>query len=108
MCRGGSTLLSVQIRHHNLYLSMNSLYQSKQNVNNSFFLALEVFLFSGFPSFLFANPQFFGWLIKSSVPQLTDKKENQIFLIYEAIQSGAVAMEMRKYFPIYEEAVSNL
>jgi hypothetical protein len=47
----------------------------------------------------------------------TDKKENQIFLMYEEIQSGAVAKsymrkgfliyeEMRKYFPIYEEAVS--
>jgi hypothetical protein len=47
----------------------------------------------------------------------TDKKENLIFLIYKVIQSGAVAKsymrkgfriykEMRKYFPIYEEAVS--
>ncbi len=50
--------------------------------------------------------------------QHTDKKENQIFLIYKEIQSGAVAKsymrngfliyeEMRKYFPIYEEAVSD-
>jgi hypothetical protein len=49
----------------------------------------------------------------------TDKKENQIFLIYEEIQSGAVAKsymrkgflryeKMRKYFPIYEEAVSHI
>jgi hypothetical protein len=52
----------------------------------------------------------------------TDKKENQIFLIYKGeIQSGAVAKsymrkgfliyeEMRKYFPIYEieEAVSHI
>jgi hypothetical protein len=48
----------------------------------------------------------------------TDKKENQIFLIYKEIQSGAVAKshirkgfliyeEMRKYFPIYEEALSH-
>jgi hypothetical protein len=48
----------------------------------------------------------------------TDKKENQIFLICKEIQSGAVAKsymrngfliyeEMRKYFPIYEEAVSH-
>ncbi len=48
----------------------------------------------------------------------TDKKENQIFLVYKEIQSGAVAKsyirkgfliyeEMRKYFPIYEEAVSH-
>ncbi len=45
----------------------------------------------------------------------TDKKENQIFLIYREIQSEAVAKsymrkgflkyeEIRKYFPIYEEA----
>jgi hypothetical protein len=49
----------------------------------------------------------------------TDKKENRIFLIYKKIQSGAVAKsymrkgfliygEMRKYFPIYEEAVSHI
>ncbi len=49
----------------------------------------------------------------------TDKKENQIFLIYHEIQSGAVAKsymrkgfliygEMRKYFPIYEEAVGHI
>ncbi len=48
----------------------------------------------------------------------TDQKENQIFLIYKEIQSGAVAKsykrkgfliceEMRKYFPIYEKAVSH-
>jgi hypothetical protein len=48
----------------------------------------------------------------------TDKKENQIFLIYKGIQSGAVAKsymkkgfliyeKMRKYFPIFEEAVSH-
>jgi hypothetical protein len=47
----------------------------------------------------------------------TDKKENLIFLIYKEIQSGAVAKsymrkgfliyeEMRKYFPIHEEAIS--
>jgi hypothetical protein len=47
----------------------------------------------------------------------TDKNEKKIFLIYEEIQSGAVAKsytrkgfliyeEMRKYFPIYEEAIS--
>jgi hypothetical protein len=49
----------------------------------------------------------------------TDKKENQIFLIYKEIPSGAVAKsymrkgfliyeEMRKYFPIYDEAVSHI
>jgi hypothetical protein len=49
----------------------------------------------------------------------TDKKENPIFLIYKEIQSRAVAKsylrkgfliyeEMRKYFPIYEEAVSHI
>jgi hypothetical protein len=48
----------------------------------------------------------------------TDKKDNQIFLIYQEIQSGVVAksymrkgfliyekMQMHKYFPKYEEAV---
>ena len=46
----------------------------------------------------------------------TDKKENQIFLIYKEIQSVAIAKsymrmgfliyeEMRKYLVIYEEAV---
>ncbi len=49
----------------------------------------------------------------------TDKEENQIFLIYKLIQSGAVAKsymrkgfltyeEMLKNVPIYEEAVSHL
>ncbi len=49
----------------------------------------------------------------------TDKKENKSFLIYKKIRSGAVAKsymrkgflkyeEMRKYFPIYEEAVSHI
>ncbi len=47
----------------------------------------------------------------------TVKKENQVFLIYQEIQNGAVAKsymrkgfliyeEMRKYLTIYEEAVS--
>ncbi len=47
------------------------------------------------------------------------KKENQIFLIYKDIQSGAVAKsymrkgfliyeEMRKYVTIYKEAVSHI
>jgi hypothetical protein len=49
----------------------------------------------------------------------TVKKEKKIFLIYKEIQSGAVAKssmrkgfliykKMRKYFPIYEEAVSHI
>jgi hypothetical protein len=39
---------------------------------------------------------------------LTDKKENQIFLIYREIQSGAVAKSyMRKGFLIYEEMLKN-
>ncbi len=49
----------------------------------------------------------------------TDKKEKKIFLIYKEIQSGAVAKsnmrkdfliyeKMRKFFPIYEEAVRHL
>ncbi len=48
-----------------------------------------------------------------------DKKENKIFLMYKEVQSGAGAKsymwkgfliyeEMRKYFPIYEEAVSHI
>jgi hypothetical protein len=47
----------------------------------------------------------------------TEKKEKKIFLIYQEIQSGAVAKsymrkgfltygELCKYFPIYEEAVT--
>ncbi len=50
---------------------------------------------------------------------LTDKKEKKIFLIYNEIQSGAVAKsfmrkdflvceDLRKYFPIYEEAFSHI
>jgi hypothetical protein len=49
----------------------------------------------------------------------TVKKENQIFLVYKEIQSGAFAKsyvrkdfliyeEMRKYFPMYKEAVSRI
>jgi hypothetical protein len=49
----------------------------------------------------------------------TDKKENKIFLIYKDMQSGAVAksymrkgfliyQEIRKFFPIFEEAVSHI
>jgi hypothetical protein len=48
-----------------------------------------------------------------------DKKENQIFLLYKEILSGAIAKsymrksfliyeKMRKYFPIYEEAISHI
>ncbi len=56
----------------------------------------------------------------TNTPELyTDKKENQIFLIYKEIQCGAVAKsymrkgfliyeEMRKYFPTYEEAVGHI
>jgi hypothetical protein len=50
---------------------------------------------------------------------ITDKIENKIFLICKEILSGAVAKsymrkgfliyeEMGKYFPIYEEAVSDI
>ncbi len=49
----------------------------------------------------------------------TDAKENQLFLIYKEIHSGALAKsymrkgfriyeERRKYFPIYEEAVNHI
>ncbi len=58
-----------------------------------------------------------NWFLLSYFHALI-KKENQIYLIYKEIQSGAVAKsylrkgfliyeEMRKYFPIYEEAVSH-
>ncbi len=59
-----------------------------------------------------------GWLSNEMLSIIhTDKKENQIFLMYKEIQSGAVEKsymrkgfliyeEMRKYFPIYEEAFS--
>jgi len=61
----------------------------------------------------------FVLLFKWIDPRHTDKKENQIFLIYEEIQSGAVAKsymrkgfliyeEMRKYFHIYDDAVSHI
>jgi hypothetical protein len=59
------------------------------------------------------------YVAKHNQATCTDKKENQIFLIYREIQSGAVAKsymrkgflineEMSKYFPIYEEAVSHI
>jgi hypothetical protein len=49
----------------------------------------------------------------------TDEKDNKILRLYKEIQSGAVAKsymrkgyliyeEMRKYFPLYEEAVSHI
>ncbi len=55
----------------------------------------------------------------ASFESCTEKKENQIFLIYKEIQSGAVAKlymrksfliyeEMRNDFPIYEEVVSHI
>ncbi len=58
-----------------------------------------------------------GYVLLSAWKPRTVKKENQIFLIYKEIQSGAVSKsymrkgfliyeEMRKYLPIYEEAVS--
>ncbi len=62
------------------------------------------------------------WLVEMKKGECilhTDKKENQIFVIYKEIQSGAVAEsymrkgfliyeEMRKYFPIYEEAFCHI
>ncbi len=45
-----------------------------------------------------------GLLMFKTVHTYTDKKENQIFLIYKEIQSGAVAKSyIRKGLPIYEE-----
>jgi hypothetical protein len=57
--------------------------------------------------------------LQKRLEKYTVKKENQIFLIQKEIQSGAVAKsymwkgfliyeKMRKYFPIYEEAVSHI
>jgi hypothetical protein len=51
--------------------------------------------------------------------QCTDKKENKIFLMYKEIQMGSGAKsylrkgflifeEMRKFFSIYEKAVSHI
>ncbi len=55
----------------------------------------------------------------SNVIQYTDKKGNEIFLIYKESQMGSVAKsynrkgfliyeEMRKYLTIYEEAISHI
>jgi hypothetical protein len=65
-----------------------------------------------------------GYLGPSGAPlsagdSCTDKKENKIFLIYKEIQMGSGAKsyirkgfliykEMRKVFPMYEEAVSHI
>jgi hypothetical protein len=57
--------------------------------------------------------------IKIPAVRYTDKKENKIFLICKEIHNEAVAKsymrkgfliyeEMRKYVPIYEEAVSHI
>jgi hypothetical protein len=64
------------------------------------------------------DPDLQNWFLLSYFHALI-KKENQIYLIYKEIQSGALAKsylrkgfliyeEMRKYFPIYEEAVSHI
>jgi hypothetical protein len=51
-----------------------------------------------------AGSGFWKQLDPDRYPHYTDKKENQIFLIYKEIQSGAVAKtNMRKGFLIYEE-----
>ncbi len=70
---------------------------------------------------VFSRPMSSAWRLPFSPTQTltraeihTDKKENQIFLIYKEIQSGAVAKsymskgfiiyeEMHKYFPMYED-----
>jgi hypothetical protein len=58
--------------------------------------------------------------VHASAPDpYTDKKEYKIFLIYKEIQMGSGAKsymrkgfliyeEMRKYFPIYEDAISHI
>ncbi len=59
------------------------------------------------------------WFYRLTGGFYNDKKENKIFLIYEENQMGSGAKsylrkcflvyeEMRKYFPIYEEAVSHI
>jgi hypothetical protein len=61
----------------------------------------------------------YKYIVRNRQIRYTDKKENQILLVYREIQSGAVANsymrkgfliyeEMGKYFPIYEEAVSHI
>ncbi len=65
------------------------------------------------------DPEARGGAKETDTGSCTDKKENQIFLIYKEFYSGAVAKsyrmkgfliceEMRKYFTIYEEAVSHI
>jgi hypothetical protein len=61
--------------------------------------------------------KWYGWIL--GLDEHTLKKENRIFLLYKEIQSEAVAKsymrkgfliyeEMRKYFRIYDEAVSHI
>jgi hypothetical protein len=59
--------------------------------------------------------RFSAWVLCPKAYALI-KKRKEIFLIYKQIQSGAVIYEeglpiyeeMRKYFPIYQEAVSHV
>jgi hypothetical protein len=64
-------------------------------------------------------PTFVALMDRQSTQYNTDKKENQVFLIYKEIQSEAVAKsymrkgfqiyeEMRKYFPIDEKAFGHI
>ncbi len=81
-----------------------------------FLLLLTTFVsYKGTKIYTFSSLRFFVFLPKAC----PDKKENQIFLIYREVQSGAVAksytregfliyVEMRKYFTIYGEAVSHI
>ncbi len=65
----------------------------------------------------------FNFAVTAFLRTYTYKKENKIFLIYNEIQMGSGAKsyayaytrksfliyeELRKYFPIYEEAVSHI
>jgi hypothetical protein len=78
------------------------------------------FCLSPDPNFIFPHHVLFVPVPLSfcHVP-FTDKKENEIFLLYKEIQMGSVAKsyirkgfliyeEMRKYLTKYEEAVSHL
>jgi hypothetical protein len=64
-------------------------------------------------------PDILALVLSYLIPSHTDKKENKIFLIYKEIQKGSGAKsymrkgfliyeEMRKFFPICEEAVSHI
>jgi hypothetical protein len=66
-------------------------------VYSSQYMGQDNLRFRGFEGFLY---QVFS---ENSIHRFTDKKENQIFLIFKEIQSGAVA---KSY--VYEEGLPNI